>query len=198
MDMWLVAGLGNPGPEYELSPHNIGFLAVDRLAERNQIRVSRPECQALIGKGGFAGQDVILAKPQTYMNLSGPSVKALLAKYEIPLERLVVVQDDLDLPWRSLRIRPRGSPAGHNGMKSLVKSLGSIEFTRVRVGVHPGQPLSSGRDYLLSPVGRGRKEELDEMAGEASLAVESIIADGVEKAMTKHNRRAGGLNEEER
>lgn len=197
MDGWLVVGLGNPGPEYERSPHNFGFLVLDRVAERNNIRITRPDSQALVGVGSIAGVPVILAKPQTYMNLSGGPVAKLAQKHEAPVERILVVYDDLDLPWSSLRIRQKGSPAGHNGMKSVTAGLGSQEFPRMRIGVHPGHPLSSGTDFLLSPIQKGRREEVDSLLDYASQAVEAIIADGVEKAMTKFNRRAGGLKEEE-
>ncbi|MBL8231377.1 MAG: aminoacyl-tRNA hydrolase [Bryobacterales bacterium] len=194
---WLIVGLGNPGPEYEHSPHNMGFLVVDRLAERNSIRVTRPDSQALTGVGTVAGQPVLLAKPQTYMNLSGGPVRLLMAKYEIAISRTLVVYDELDLPWASMRIRPKGSAAGHNGVKSLISSLGSMEFPRVRVGVHPGHKLSSGKDFLLASMKKTQREELGRLLDEVSQAVESIIADGVEKAMAKYNRRAEGLKEEE-
>jgi len=138
-----------------------------------------------------------LAKPQTYMNLSGTSVAPLMEKHSIPLDRLVVVYDELDLPWLSLRIKPSGSAAGHNGMKSLIGSLGSSDFVRVRLGVHPGHPLKGGTDYLLSPMKRSQREDLEEFVDYAAGAVHSIIALGVEKAMTKFNRRAPGLTEEE-
>jgi len=196
-DQWLVVGLGNPGPEYELSPHNAGFLVIDRIAERNAIRVTRPDSMAMVGVGTIAGRPVLLAKPQTYMNLSGGSVKQLMAKHQIPIERVVVVYDDLDLPWMAVRIRPSGSPAGHNGMKSLVSSLGSQDFPRLRVGVHPGHPLSSGKDFLLAPIKKAQREELDTLRDYASQAVEFLLAEGVEKAMTRYNRRAQGTNEEE-
>ncbi|MCZ2150441.1 MAG: aminoacyl-tRNA hydrolase [Bryobacterales bacterium] len=196
-ETWLVVGLGNPGPEYEHSPHNMGFLVVDRVAERNAIRISRPDSQAIVGVGAIARNPVLLAKPQTYMNLSGGAVKQLRAKHEIALSRLLVVYDDLDLPWASVRIRPSGSPAGHNGMKSLVSSLGSRDFPRLRIGIHPGHPLSSGKDFLLAPMKKGEREQLDALLDYASQAVESIISEGVEKAMTRFNRRAQGINEEE-
>src|SRR5271168_4206463 len=146
--MVLVAGLGNPGAQYAATPHNLGFLVVDRLAARHAIRVTRPECQALIGPGTIAGKPVLLAKPQTFMNLSGVALKQLLAKYEIPPADLIVVYDELDLPWGSLRIRPGGSAAGHNGAKDIIAKLGTQEFPRIRLGVHPGSPLESGAGYL--------------------------------------------------
>lgn len=192
----LVVGLGNPGGEYEWTPHNLGFLVVDRLAESYGVRVTRKECMALVGPGVIAEQAVLLAKPQTYMNLSGSSVKGLLEKYGLPAGRLVVVYDEMDLPWTSLRIRPKGSDAGHNGLRSLIRSLGTSEFPRVRLGIHPGHPIGDGAQFVLAPFKRAQKQEVEEVVGRAALAVESIIAEGVEKAMTKFNRRAGGLQEE--
>jgi len=196
-EQWLIVGLGNPGPEYELTPHNMGFLTVERVAERNAIRVSRPDSQALVGVGSIAAKPVLLAKPLTYMNLSGSAVRQLMGKHEIPVNRVLIVYDDLDLPWTAVRIRPKGSAAGHNGMKSLVSSLGSQEFPRLRIGVHPGHSLSSGKDFLLTPMKKAVREELNSLLDYASEAVEFIIAEGVEKAMTRYNRRAQGLNEEE-
>jgi peptidyl-tRNA hydrolase, PTH1 family len=198
MPGWLVVGLGNPGPEYEWSPHNMGFLTVDRLADAHGIRMNRRDSQAIVGVGQIAGQDVMLAQPQTFMNLSGVAVRGLVAKHEFELARVIVVYDELDLPFGSLRIRPRGSAAGHNGMKSVVSCLASQEFPRVRIGIHPDHPLSSGTDYLLTPVRKGQRKEWNELIEQAARAVESIIADGVELSMTKFNRRAGGLNTEER
>lgn len=191
-----MVGLGNPGPEYAASPHNIGFLVVDRLAERHGIRLGRKDAQALVGAGAIGSKPVMLAKPQTYMNRSGVSVSQLAAKHGIALERLLVIYDDLDLPWTSLRIRRKGSAGGHNGMKSVIASLGSGDFPRVRIGIHPGRPLDSGKDFLLSPFERGQRQELDPLLDYASQAVETVIAEGVEKAMTKFNRRAGGSKEE--
>ena len=193
----LIVGLGNPGKEYEATAHNLGFLVIDRLAERNGIRVSRKDSRALVGQGIVAGKKVMLAKPQTFMNASGPSVKALMAKNEIPVQELVVVYDELDLPWKSLRIRPDGSAAGHRGMASVIETVESRNFPRVRLGVHGGRRNKDGAQIVLAQLKRAHKEELDELLDYASLAVESIIAEGVEKAMTKFNRRAPGLNEEE-
>jgi PTH1 family peptidyl-tRNA hydrolase len=152
---------------------------------------------AIVGIGTIAKKPVLLAKPQTFMNLSGGSVRQLMGKHEIPVSRVLVVYDDLDLPWTAVRIRPQGSAAGHNGMKSLVASLGSQEFPRLRIGVHPGHPLSSGKDFLLSPMKKAVREDLNTLLDYSSEAVEFIIAEGVEKAMTRYNRRAQGLNEEE-
>jgi PTH1 family peptidyl-tRNA hydrolase len=195
--MFLVAGLGNPGEEYSLTPHNLGFLTVDRLAERHGIRVTRKDSRALTGLGEIDGQPVMLAKPQTFMNLSGTSLAPLMEKHSISIDRLVVVYDELDLGWLALKIKPKGSAAGHNGMKSVISSLKTDEFVRIRLGIHPGHPLKSGTDYLLAPMKRSQATELDEIIGYAADAVRSIIAEGVVKAMTRFNRRAPGLNKEE-
>ncbi|MFY9727750.1 MAG: aminoacyl-tRNA hydrolase [Bryobacteraceae bacterium] len=195
--MFLVAGLGNPGEEYVRTPHNLGFLTIDRLAERHGIRVTRKDSRALVGLGEIDGHQVMLAKPQTYMNLSGTSLAPLMEKHSVPPDRLVVVYDELDLPWLSLRIKPKGTPAGHKGMISVIASLGTSNLVRVRLGIHPGRPLRSGADYVLAPVGRSQEKELDDFVGYAADAVRSIIAEGVVKAMTKFNRRAPGSNIEE-
>ena len=195
--MFLVAGLGNPGEEYSLTPHNLGFLVVDRLAERYGIRVTRKDSKALTGVGEIEGHAVMLAQPQTFMNLSGASIGPLMEKHEIELGRLVVVYDELDLPWTGLRIKTKGSAAGHNGMKSLIQSLGTNEIVRVRMGIHPGHPIRDGAEFVLAPIKRSQRTELEEFIGFAADAVRSIIAEGVEKAMTKFNRRAPGLNIEE-
>jgi PTH1 family peptidyl-tRNA hydrolase len=194
---WLIAGLGNPGPQYELTPHNLGFLTVDRLAERHAIRITRREAQALVGMGRIGAAQVILAKPQTFMNLSGTSVRMLLAKYELNAGNLLVIYDELALPWMQLRIRPRGSSAGHNGIKSLIGSLGTEEFARLRIGIHPGRPVGDGAKFVLEPIRKAQWKELDELLEQAVLAAESIIAEGVEKSMAKFNRRAQGSVEGE-
>ena len=200
---FLVVGLGNPGEQYEFTPHNLGFLAIDRLAERHAIRVTRKECDARVGSGTVHGKTVALAKPQTFMNDSGRAVKGLLGRYEVGLDRLagldrlIVVYDELDLPWGTLRIKPRGSAAGHNGMKSVIAHVGTQNFARVRMGVDRGREAGRGAGYLLSPLKRSEKQEMEEMALRAAEAVESIIAEGVEKSMAMFNRRAQGIEQEE-
>jgi peptidyl-tRNA hydrolase, PTH1 family len=193
----LVVGLGNPGAEYEHTAHNLGFLVLDRLGERNGIKVKRRDSRALVGQGKIAGRPVLLAKPQTFMNVSGESVKGLLVKHEIPASELIVVYDELDLPWRSLRIRPDGSAAGHRGMHSIIREVGTQDFPRVRLGIHGGRRDKDGARIVLAKLKRAQREELDELLDYAAQAVESIIAEGVEKSMTKFNRRAPGSNEEE-
>ena len=193
---FLVVGLGNPGEEYEDTPHNLGFLVVDRLAEMHHVRVTRRDSKALTGVGQIAGREVMLAKPQTFMNLSGTSLKPLMEKHSLTASDLILVYDELALPWGSLRIKPRGSSAGHNGADSVIRSLGTMDFVRVRLGVHPGHPLASGKEYLLAPIKRSQMKELEQLVADGADAVVSIITEGVEKAMTKFNRRAQGLNEE--
>jgi len=195
--MFLVAGLGNPGEEYALSPHNLGFLTVDRLADRYGIRVTRKDSRALVGVGEIDGREVMLAKPQTFMNLSGDSLAPLMEKHQIELQCLVVVYDELDLPWGALRIKPKGTAAGHNGMKSVIQRLKTSEIVRVRLGIHPGHPIRDGAEFVLAPIKRSQMKELDEFVDYAAGAVRSITAEGVEMAMTKFNRRAPGLNTEE-
>lgn len=197
---FLIVGLGNPGEQYANTPHNLGFMVIDRLAESNAIRVTRKENLAYVGLGTIRQKAAALAKPQTYMNLSGPSVKGLLERYELKPDRLILVYDELDLPWGSMKIRPKGSAAGHKGPKSVIGSIGTNEFTRVRIGIRPieamGHPVS-GEEFVLRPFKKSQKQEVDEAVAKAAEAVESIIAEGVEKSMTVYNRRAQGLNQEE-
>jgi peptidyl-tRNA hydrolase, PTH1 family len=193
----LVVGLGNPGKDYELTAHNLGFLVIDRLAERSGVRMNREDCRAVVGHGTVGGQSVLLAKPQTFMNASGESVQGLLVKNEIAPADLVLVYDELDLPWQSVRIRPNGSAAGHRGVGSVIGCVGTKDFPRVRLGVHGGRREKDGAQIVLAKLKRAHKQELDELLDYASQAVESIIAEGVEKSMAKFNRRAPGLEEEE-
>jgi len=193
---FLIVGLGNPGEEYENTPHNLGFMVIDRLAESNAIRVSRKENLAFVGLGAAAGKNVALAKPQTYMNLSGGAVQGLLERYELKADRLIVVYDELDLPWGSLRIRLKGSAAGHKGVKSVIGSLGTNEFIRVRIGIDPGNAVD-GEKFVLAKFKRAQKQEVEEVVIRAAEAVESILAEGAAQAMTKYNRRAQGLKTEE-
>lgn len=194
---WLIAGLGNPGSGYQSTPHNIGFMVLDSVAAANGIRIGRKEKAALVGLGTVAGHPVVLAKPQTFMNLSGPAVKALSDLYRIEPARVLLVYDELDLPWTTIRIKPKGSAAGHNGVKSVIASLGTNEFPRVRLGIHPGHPIRDGAQFVLGPFKRSQQKELEETVDRARAAVESIIAEGVDKAMTIFNRRAQGLTNEE-
>lgn len=202
--MKLIVGLGNPGIEYQFTPHNAGFLAIDRLAEVCGANVSNRRGRALTAKTTLAGQDVLLAKPETFMNLSGLSVVALLHELELdkPAEDLIVLYDELAIPLGQLRIRERGSAGGHNGIKSILGSLGTDEFLRVRIGV--GKPptetgraiKAGGTDYLLSPMRKMMLQELDAVLDDAVRAVETILKDGVKKAMTEFNRKVTGESAE--
>jgi len=194
---FLIVGLGNPGAEYENTPHNLGFRVIDRLAESNTIRVTRREDFSRVGLGMIRGRKIALAQPQTFMNLSGPAVRGLLERYGLQPDRLIMVYDELALPWSELRIRPKGSDAGHNGVKSVIGSLETNEFVRVRLGIHPGHPIGDGATFVLAPFRRAQKQEVEEIVGRGAAAVESILADGVEKSMAIFNRRAGGLKAEE-
>ena len=187
---WLVVGLGNPGEEYRLTPHNLGFLTVETLAQAAGIRVSRPEEESLVGRGELAGSEAVLAKPLSYVNRSGGPVKRLLRRYGLEQERLLVVYDELDLPWGSLRLKRKGSAAGHNGMQSVIDALGTSEFARLRIGIHPGHRISNGARYVLRPFGRREIEELEAIVGRAADVVRDVLADGADKAMARCNRRA--------
>jgi peptidyl-tRNA hydrolase, PTH1 family len=187
--MRLIVGLGNPGPEYQWTPHNLGFLAVDELANRNGIRVERPEAQALVGLGKVAGQEVILAKPQTYMNLSGNSVGRLMDKYEVEPAGLLLMFDERDLPWGMIRIGERGSPGTHNGAKSVTSAVGTQDFARLRLGVGPDHLVGDLAAYVLRPMKKGELEGVAEMLVTAGDAVEMILTQGIAAAMNKYNRR---------
>jgi peptidyl-tRNA hydrolase, PTH1 family len=187
--MRLIVGLGNPGPEYQWTPHNLGFLAVDEIANRNSIRVERPEDQSLVGLGNVAGHHMVLAKPQTYMNLSGGSVRRLMARYEVELADLLVMFDERDLPWGMIRIGERGSPGTHNGAKSVTSAVGTPEFARLRLGCGPDYPVSDLADYVLRPMKKAQLEVAAEMVAMAGDAVELVLKDGIAAAMNKYNRR---------
>src|SRR5260370_4219705 len=187
--MGFSVGLGTPDPEYQWTPHNVGFMAVDELAKRNGIRVQRPEGKALVGRGKIAGEEVILAKPQTYMNLSGISVRDLLGKYELDVRDLLVMWDEAQLPLGTIRIHLEGSAGSHNGAKSVISSVGTQEFARLRLGCGPDHPLSSRKEYVLLPMKKAELEAAAEMISEAGEAVEMLLSHGIDAAMTNYNRR---------
>ncbi len=187
--MRLIVGLGNPDPEYQWTPHNLGFMAVDELANRAAIRVERPEGKALVGRGKLAGEEILLAKPQTYMNLSGISVRELLAKYELNVSDLLVMWDEVQLPLGTIRIHPDGSAGSHNGAQSVINALGTQEFARLRLGCGPDHPLNSRREHVLRPMRKAELEIASEMIDEAGNAVETILQEGIDAAMNKFNRR---------
>jgi peptidyl-tRNA hydrolase, PTH1 family len=187
--MRLIVGLGNPDPEYQWTPHNLGFMAIDELANRGLIRVERPEGKALVGRGTLAGEDVLLAKPQTYMNLSGISVRELLAKYELGPADLLVMWDEVQLPFGTIRIDRKGSAGSHNGPKSVIGALGTQEFARLRLGAGPDHPLNDRKEFVLRPMKKAELEVAAEMIGKAGDAVEMILKEGIESAMNIFNRR---------
>ena len=187
--MRLIVGLGNPGPEYQWTPHNLGFLAVDELANRGGIRVERPEAKALVGLGKLAGEEIILAKPQTFMNLSGISVRELLEKYELGPQDVLAMWDEVQLPWGAIRIHAEGSAGSHNGAGSLISSLGTPAIARLRLGCGPDHPLSSRKEYVLRPMKKSELEVAAEMIADAGDAVELMLTKGIEAAMAKYNRR---------
>jgi PTH1 family peptidyl-tRNA hydrolase len=187
--MRVIVGLGNPGIEYAWTPHNLGFLVIDALAEDAGIRVSRPESKSLVGMGEIAGQDVVLAKPQTMMNLSGLAVRELVGRAECEPSDVIVLCDDIALPWGMLRVRERGTAGGHNGLKSVIGALGTMEFIRVRLGVKPEEMRGDLREYVLRQI---RRDEEDMVAEEIELgaeAVKIILAEGTQSAMNRFNRR---------
>ena len=193
--MKLIVGLGNPGMEYQFTLHNIGFLAIDRMADRQQVRVVNRHCRALAGRAKIAGHDVVLAKPETYMNLSGLAVRELVDEYQVDIPRdLVVLYDELDLPFGMIRVRPRGGSAGHNGAQSIIGALGTEDWARVRMGVQPERG-PRGPEYLLGQIKRSQMEPLDAMLDLAADAVEAILAEGVQVAMNRFNRRAKAADE---
>jgi len=187
----LIVGLGNPGIEYQFTPHNMGYLAVDRIAEKlGGMRIGNRHCRALTGRGKIGEEEVLLAKPETFMNLSGLSVRELVEKYEAePAKDLIVLYDELDFEWGTMRIRQGGSSAGHNGVESLIGAVGP-EFIRIRMGVGPGHPISNGADYVLAPMKKKQLEVADEMLERAANAVKMIVEEGVSKAMNTFNQRA--------
>jgi PTH1 family peptidyl-tRNA hydrolase len=186
----LIVGLGNPGIEYQFTPHNMGFLAVDRIAEQHGVRVSNRRCRALTGKALIVDHEVLLAKPETYMNLSGMSVRELVQEHEVdPGQDLIVIYDELDLPLGTMRIRQRGSSAGHNGMESIIGALGSDEFIRMRLGIGPDHPVKDGARYVLGQFKKSQFAALDQELDMAAEAVKVILGEGVAKAMSRFNRR---------
>jgi PTH1 family peptidyl-tRNA hydrolase len=185
-DRWLVIGLGNPGRNYERSRHNVGFLVVDDLARRKSSRVTDRAAKSLIGRIRVGDRELVLAKPQTMMNRSGEAGKALRAKYGVPLERTLVVHDELDLPFGRLRIRKGGSSAGNHGLDSLIASFGSKDFIRFRVGI--GRPPGNGVDYVLSPFTPAEAAQLSDIVSRVAEAVLFTIENGLERTMTEFNR----------
>ena len=186
----LIVGLGNPGIEYQFTPHNLGFLTIDRLAEQLGTQVDNRHCRAVTGRGRIGDQEVVLAKPETFMNLSGLSVRELATEYEIqPENDLIVIYDELDLPFGNLRVRQRGSAAGHNGMKSVIGAMDTQEIMRVRLGIGPDTPIRDGKSYVLRQLKKSELKLVDELLDSAAEAARVIVTEGVNVAMNRFNRR---------
>jgi PTH1 family peptidyl-tRNA hydrolase len=178
----LIVGLGNPGIEYQFTPHNLGFLAVDRVANDRNVEIRNRQCRALTARIAVGAEQVVLAKPETFMNLSGLAVRELVEKLEIrPEADLIVIYDELDLPMGTIRIRQRGSSAGHNGMKSIIGALGTQEFGRIRIGIAPEKKI-------LKPFRKSQLKQVDEALDKAAAAVNVILTEGIEAAMNRFNR----------
>ncbi len=187
---WVVAGLGNPGDQYHRSGHNIGFMVVERLAESCGAKLDRRKFKGIFGEVRIGADPVILVKPQTYYNLSGECVSAILGYYKIPAERLIVVHDEIDLEPRQLRLKRGGGDAGNRGVRSIAATLGTPEFVRVRVGIGRPAPGEKARDHVLQTLGRAELEAFRASISRAAEAVEAVITSGLERAMNLYNQRA--------
>jgi PTH1 family peptidyl-tRNA hydrolase len=183
--MWLIVGLGNPTEKYTETRHNLGFMLVDFLAKKANVLVKREECRALIGRAEIENETVELVKPQTYMNLSGESLAGLLRKRQDA--EIIVISDDLALPLGKIRIRPKGSAGGHNGLKSIIECLGTDEFYRIRIGILPEHPISDTKRFVLEKFSKADFEKVEKVLEESAEAIHCIIRDGIEKAMAKFN-----------
>jgi PTH1 family peptidyl-tRNA hydrolase len=184
----LIVGLGNPGVEYQFTPHNLGFLAVDRIASDAGVEIRNRQCRALTARMQMGDELVLLAKPETYMNLSGVSVRELVAEYEVkPEADLIVIQDELDFPLGTLRIHTRRSSAGHNGIESIIGALGTQDFLRIRIGVTPERKVEDGQSYLLAPFRKAELAIVDGMLDTAAEAVKAILVEGAAAAMNRFN-----------
>jgi peptidyl-tRNA hydrolase, PTH1 family len=187
--MMLIVGLGNPGKEYEWTRHNLGFMLIDKLAHDEGIVVASRECSSLVGRGRIEGVATRLAKPQTFMNLSGHAVSCLLAKLqsESPIKQLIVISDDLALPFGTIRVRERGSAGGHNGLKSIIAAIGTNEFLRLRMGIQPEHPISDTKQFVLDSFPRSERTIVAEVLEKSAGAIRTIIRDGALKAMSEFN-----------
>jgi PTH1 family peptidyl-tRNA hydrolase len=186
----LIVGLGNPGEEYELTPHNMGFLVADRIAGERGVEIRNRQCRALTARIQVGDEPVLLAKPETYMNLSGLSVRELVAEYEVkPETELIVIQDELDFPLGTLRIHTRRSSAGHNGIESIIGALNTQDFLRIRIGVTPERKVEDGQRYLLAPFRKADLAVVDGMIDTAVEAVQVILTEGAAAAMNRFNRK---------
>jgi len=184
--VYIIVGLGNPGKKYELTRHNVGFDAIDRLAEKHGIAVTKMKYKALIGEGNIAGEKVILVKPQTYMNLSGETVMNICQFYQLPMEQLIVIYDDIDTDFAKLRIRMKGSAGTHNGMRHIIYLLQKDDFPRIRIGIGKSDRLAL-KDYVLQKFNKEEMVTISETIDRAAQVAETIISSGIEIAMNRFN-----------
>ena len=187
MGNWLIVGLGNPGISYEKTRHNLGFMLVDRLAREAQTQIKRDECRALIGRAVIENTTVELAKPQTYMNVSGESVSCLLSKPGRAVENLIVISDDLALPLGTIRLRAKGSHGGQNGLRSIIDCLRTSDFIRLRIGIMPEHPISNTNNFVLENFAKNEIETVENVLEKSADAIRSVVSEGIEKAMAKFN-----------
>ena len=187
--MYLIVGLGNPGEEYKWTRHNLGFMLIDKLAAKADVTVKRRDCRSLIGSAVIEGERVRLIKPQTFMNLSGEAVACLLAKEKVDdaSNDLIVISDDLALPFGTIRLRERGSAGGHNGLKSIIGTIGTSEFVRLRIGIQPDHPVSDSKAFVLEDFRKSQRDEVEEILDKAAEAMHSVLRDGIKKAMSLFN-----------
>ena len=194
--MKLIVGLGNPGIQYQFTPHNMGFLAIDRIADQCGVEVRNRQCRALTARATIGNESVLLAKPETFMNLSGISVRELVEEHQVsPEADLIVLYDELDLPLGTLRVRERGSSAGHNGIQSVIGALNTQEILRVRLGVAPERKVADGIQYVLTPFRKPQLKVVDDVLDQAAAAVTAILNEGAATAMNRYNRKVDDSRE---
>lgn len=184
---WLIVGLGNPGDRYAKTRHNLGFMLIDLLAREAQTQVKREECRALIGRAEIENQWTELVKPQTFMNLSGESVACLLKKENRTAEKLIVIVDELALPLGTIRLRPKGSDGGHNGLKSMTACLKTQDYIRLRIGIKPDHPISDTSRFVLDNFSKTEFETIEKVLDRSAQAIRTVLSDGIEKAMANFN-----------
>lgn len=191
--MYVIVGLGNPGKQYENTRHNIGFITLDYLADKHGIKINKIKHKALVGEGNISGQKVLLVKPQTYMNLSGQSVREVMSYYKVEDENLVVIYDDIDIPAGSVRIRKKGSAGTHNGMRSIVQDLQSDNFPRIRIGM--GRNKNELKDFVLGGFSKDEKELFEKAVAHSAEAIECFLKSGIDITMNRYNTK-GAVGEQ--
>ena len=194
--MFVIAGLGNPGKKYEKTRHNMGFLVIDKLAEKNDIKVNKIKHKSLVGDGFISGRKSLLVKPQTYMNLSGEAIREVVDYYDVAMEELIVIYDDFDLEIGTIRIRKNGSAGSHNGMKNIIQHLHDSDFPRIRLGIGKSGNLD-WKDFVLGKLGGDEQKAIDEAVENAADAIMCILEEGIDRAMNKYNVKAKPAGKEQ-